>query len=390
MRILIDGRTIQDHFPGIGRYVYNLADALASEQEDELWLLAYDAKRSGRGASGNTQYDLDALARHPNLRLIPTDIPVFHLREQTHLPALIRELAPDIVHFPYNVRPLRRLPMPAILTLYDAIPRRFPHYFPRARRWLIETIQRLALRASDAFVAISAATARDFQALYHVQPERITVAPLAADPIFRPQPPESTTELRVRLNLPTHYALYLGSNKPHKNLPRLVEAWARVSGHDRSRSASADAETLHLVIAGAWDERYPEAKRLAHARHLDHVVHFLGPVANKDLPALYAAADLFLFPSLYEGFGLPVLEAMACGTPVACSNTSSLPEIVGDAARLFDPASIESMTEAILNLWRNSSKRQELTRRGLERAAQFTWRRTAQLTRDAYVRASKG
>ncbi len=380
MRILIDARTIQDHFPGIGRYAYNLADALAAEQEDELWLLVYDAQRKRGGASDATQYDLQALTRHPNLHLVPTDIPVFHLSEQTRLPALIREISPDVAHFPYNMRPFRGLHVPTALTLYDAIPRRFPHYFPPHKRWLIEIIQRLALHASDAFVAISTATARDFQTLYRVQPERITIAPLAPDPIFRPQSFDKVAELRARLNLPEHYALYLGSNKPHKNLPRLIEVWAQLTGHDRSR-----LEAPHLVVAGVWDERYPEAKQRAQSLRLTHLIHFLGPVANVDLPALYSGAEFFIFPSVYEGFGLPVLEAMACGTPVACSNAASLPEIAGDAARLFDPASTDSIAEAVFDLWQNPVKRQDLARRGLQHAAQFTWRRTAQLTREAYV-----
>ncbi|RME83022.1 MAG: glycosyltransferase family 1 protein [Caldilineae bacterium] len=371
MRILIDARTIQDHFPGIGRYVFNLAHALAPQLEGELLLLVDPRAR-------NSHHPLADLQRHPNITFIPASIPIFHWRSQTHLPSLIRALHPDLVHCPYNVRPLR-LPCPSLLTLYDVIPRLFPAYFPRRTRWQIEIIQRLALRASTGFVAISRVTARDYGRFYGVAGDAITVTPLAADPIFCPQPDETVHALRLRLGLPRRYHLYLGSNKPHKNLPRLIRAWTGTSALHHA------ADPPHLVIAGFWDERYPEARELAARLPARDRIHFLGSVPNLHLPALYAGAELFLFPSLYEGFGLPVLEAMACGTPVACSNTSSLPEIAGDAALYFDPVDLSSMAAA-LEASLDPNQRERLSRRGREQAARFTWQQTARLTLAAYIR----
>jgi len=401
MRILLDARTIQNHFPGIGRYVYNLALALAPQLNGALLLLVNHEPR-------NTQYDLDTITSPPNVQLISTDIPVRHWREQTHLPRLIRSLSPDLVHFPYFVRPYR-LGIPSILTLYDVIPRRFPAYYPTPSRFSIDLLQRLAIRNSNAFVAISQATSDDFQMLYGIPADRISTTPLAPDPIFRPQTSATIMALRHRLALPERYALYLGSNKPHKNLPRLIEAWEQVQkseiGDRRSGigirttdhatreisntqcplSGSGDeSPTTNLVIAGAWDERYPESNQLVEIRGLSDSVSFLGPIANIDLPTLYAGAELFIFPSLYEGFGLPVLEAMACGTPVACSNTSSLLEVAGDAAILFDPMEADSMAAAMRQLLRDSALRRELSSRGREQAASFTWERTAQETLRAY------
>ena len=397
MRILLDARTIQDRFPGIGRYVYNLALALAPQLDGELLLFV-------NHALSNTQYPIPTLAAYPNVRLIPTDIPIRHWREQTRLPGLIRSLAPDLVHFPYYVRPYR-LGIPTILTLYDVIPRRFPHYFSRATAHSVELLKRLAIRSSDAFVAISQATSADFQAFYDIPAGRITVTPLAPDPIFQPQAPAAIADLRRRLALPERYALYLGSNKPHKNLPRLVEAWAQVVGSREqgargrgqgagSRQISntqysipkhdAKSPTMYLVIAGAWDERYPEAKHLAESLHVSDSVHFLGPVPNADLPTLYAGAELFVFPSLYEGFGLPVLEAMACGTPVACSNASSLPEVTGDAAVLFDPEDVDEMAATMQQVLGDQALRRELSETGRAQAARFTWEHTAQKTLRGY------
>ena len=153
---------------------------------------------------------------------------------------------------------------------------------------------------------------------------------------------------------------------------------------------SADELTLspcHLVIAGAWDERYPEAKQRSAA--LGDAVRFLGRIEDADLPGLYAAATAFIFPSKYEGFGLPVLEAMACGTPVACSNNSSLPEVAGDAALLFNPQNISEISQTMEQLSTNVALRQQLSQRGLAQAQRFTWRRTAEATLDVYRNLAK-
>ncbi|HEY81100.1 MAG TPA: glycosyltransferase family 4 protein [Caldilineae bacterium] len=369
MRILIDARVIQDHFPGIGRYAFNLIDALAPLLDGEaLVLTAKDAR--------NTRYDLARLDRHPNVERIPIDIPIVHPRSQTALPGLLRGLRPDVMHFLYNVRPLR-VSAPSLLTLYDVIPRRFPNYFSPLTRWKIEGVQRLALRASQAFLSISQATARDFATFYGVAPERITVTPLAPDPIFHPRPSAALAAFRRRQGLPDVYLLYLGSNKPHKNLPRLVRAW----------KAALDAglgQEAQLVIAGHWDPRYPEAREWAMTLGLVERVQFWGPVSGEDLPWLYGAARAFIFPSLYEGFGLPALEAMASGSPVGASRAPGLSEVVGESALTFDPTDIEAMAGVMLRLMRDAGLRSHLRKAGLARAAQFTWQRTARLTLEAY------
>lgn len=363
--LLIDGRTIQDRFPGIARYVYNLVEALAPLFEGQITLLT-------NPGLPNSRYELAQLARHANLRLHPTSIPTFHPREQIELPRLIRSLRPDLAHLPYNVRPYRP-GLPNLLTLFDAIPHRFPALYPRRSRWMIEIVQRLAIRSADGFVAISGATARDFQRFYRLPAERITLTPLAADPIFRPQPPAATAALRRRLGLPEPYLLYLGSNQPHKNLPTLLAAWSILPTQSRRGQ---------LVIAGAWDPHHPEA--LQEAKRLGGSVRFLPNVAAADLPGLYAGAEGFVFPSLCEGFGLPVLEAMACATPVACSNTSSLPEVAGDAALFFDPTRPEAIAAALDRLLADPDLAADLRRRGLAQAAGFSWQRTAAATLSAY------
>jgi alpha-1,3-rhamnosyl/mannosyltransferase len=268
--------------------------------------------------------------------------------------------------------------VPSVLTLYDVIPRRFPGYFSRPTRWKIEAIQRAALRASDAFVAISRSTADDFVGLHRVPREKIEVTPLAPDPIFHPRPQAELDAFRRRAGLPEDYFLYLGSNKPHKNLPRLIRAWAQ--------TPKSEIQSPYLILAGHWDERYPEAKTLTKTLGLTESVRFLGPVPGDDLPLLYAAARAFIFPSQYEGFGLPVLEAMASHVPVACSRAPGLTEVAGEAALTFDPDSVEEMTEAILRLGTDAAVRARLTQLGAARASAFSWEKTARLTLQAYQR----
>ena len=371
MRVLIDARVIQDHFPGIGRYVFNLIKALAPQLDGTL-LVLLDAN------AVNSRYDLTPLARHDNVQFVTTNAPVFHWRSQIALPRLIHRLQPDVVHFAYNVRPLK-LATPTVLTLYDIIPRRFPQYFSLPSRWKIEGIQRAALRSSQRFVAISQNTAQDFNQFYNVPESLISVTPLAPDPIFRPRPQAELTAFRQMKNLPARYFLYLGSNKPHKNLPRLIRAWAQVP--------ELKMGDLQLLIAGHWDERYPQARALAERLGIMERVQFLGSVPSAELPLLYAAAQAFVFPSLYEGFGLPVLEAMASGVPVACSQAPGLSEVAGQAALSFDPVSVEAMADALFWLGTDAEVRAHLTRLGRERALAFSWEKTAQLTLATYAQA---
>jgi glycosyltransferase involved in cell wall biosynthesis len=371
MRIAIDARYVADHFPGIGRYVYNLVSALAGLPHAHTLVVLHNS------AIRNTRHDIAALAQLPGVELVATSARPFTLAEQVGLPRLLGRVGADLYHAPYYVRPYVGLPCRSVVTLYDVIPRRFPSEVSRRARLLFDLLTRLAIRASQQVIAISASSRTDLMLAYGLPADRIAVTPLAADPRFRPTPPAAISALRSAYDLPEQYVLSLASNKPHKNLPRLIAAWAEVVAR---RAATAETITCPLVVAGHWDARYQQARQIVAERHLEAAVRFLPDVAEADLPALYGGALLFVFPSLYEGFGLPPLEAMACGTPVICSNTSSLPEVVGDSALLLDPTSVEQIVVGLARLLDDAALRDHLRTAGLRRAATFSWAQTAAQT----------
>jgi alpha-1,3-rhamnosyl/mannosyltransferase len=237
----------------------------------------------------------------------------------------------------------------------------------------------LAVRTSSRIITVSRHSRDDIAYYYRIPKERIAVTPEAADKRFCPQPDEQVADVRRTYNLPPRYVLYLGSNKPHKNLERLVRAWERLVQEHRGQ------HTLPvLVIAGHYDPNYPEAQQMVAERALSDTVLFVPNVAEEDVPALYTGAEVFVFPSYYEGFGLPPLEAMACGTPVLCAYASSLPEVVNDAALTFDPYNFIELAGQLARVLGSAPLREHLRARGLEQAREFSWRRTAQQTLFVY------
>ena len=390
---VLDARTATPHYPGIGRYVASLAAAMAPQLDrNEKLILLVDPHRQPSIAGAR----MDPAAASP-----------FSLAQQWSIPAHLRGLGAAVYHSPYYLMPYRP-GVPALLTVYDLIPLRHPQHSSARARLLFRWATRLALRTARHVIAITETARQDFISEFGLPPERITAIPLAADPAFRPQGAQAVAALREQYGLPERFALYVGSNKPHKNLVGLVAAWAGGAEADGDRQLKpprfskprrfneshdggfGDAE---LVIAGAWDERYPEARQLARSLEVPGI-RWLGPVPEADLPSLYSAATVFVFPSLFEGFGLPVIEAMACGTPVVCSNVTSLPEVAGGAAILFDPiappavetlhaTSLQTALERVLD---DDALRAELREKGLARAAQFSWQVTATHTLELYRR----
>jgi len=363
MPVVLDARVVSDRFPGIGRYVANLARGLVKVAPDlDLALIV--------GGDDPPSLELPAV---PRVRCTASP---FSPRQQWEVPAALRRLRADLYHSGFYLMPYWP-DAPVVFTCHDLIPLLYPRYFTRTQRVVYEQTHRLAAARARVILAISQSTKNDLVRLLGVPAERVHVILLAADPNFRPQPAERLAQVRARLGLPERFLLYVGSNKPHKNLVRLVEAYARM----RRRGRAAECE---LVIAGPWDAAYPEPQQAVEREGIGDHVRFLGPIPEADLPAVYGAAAAFAFPSEYEGFGSPVAEAMACGTPVVCGRTSSLIELTADAAVLVDPLDVDALSAALERVAADADLRAALRQRGLARAAELSWERVAAETLACY------
>ncbi len=267
--VLIDGRYLTDHYPGIGRYVYNLVNALPDVAPEQPFTLLTD--RTGQ----QTRCDLRVLERR-GISIVPTGANPRSLLGQIGIRRLRRRLSASMFHDTHVLSPFRPS-RPSLLTVHDVIPLHEPSDLPSPRHLAIyRCLLRRALASATHIVTLSEATRDDLAASCGVSPARITVTPMAADPSFRPATRHEIASLRTRMQLPERYVLYVGTNRPHKNLPRLLEAWARVGAGRR--------DGCQLVIAGPEDRRYPQARRQAAALSLD-TVRFAGAVAEADLPS---------------------------------------------------------------------------------------------------------
>jgi glycosyltransferase involved in cell wall biosynthesis len=300
----------------------------------------------------------------------------------------------DLFHATEHLLP-RFSSVRTVFTLHDLIFLFHPETHKPLNRWFLTLMMPRFLRAADAVIAVSECTKRDAIRFYGIPEEKITVIYEGVNPRFRPASPEAIAAVRARYNLPEHFILYVGTIEPRKNLTALLEAFHHLLATCSLRPAPCDLRPatcsllpatcdLRLVIVGKKGWLYEGFFRRLRELGLEDRVIFTGYVPDEDLPAIYSAADLFVFPSLYEGFGLPVLEAMACGTPVVCSNTSSLPEVAGDAALLVDPTDVRALTGAMERALRDEGKWREMRERGLQQAARFSWDEAAAMSLKVY------
>lgn len=345
---------------GIGRYTRELLSGFSTQGLNPLLL-----------QSGNST------GVHRSVKLRGSDfLPALLTLGQIEIGRYSRQFDLELVHDPTGTAPLLLSSQKKVVTIHDAN----PHISPRTSTALDRLIYHVwlpcAVKHVDHFLTVSINSREDITRCLGVPMEKITVIPLAAGKQFRPLPEPEVQLVLSRIGIQYPYILYVGSLEPRKNLLRLLEAYALLFDW---------SSQWHLVIVGArniWKSE-PLGK-LVQQYNLEPYVHFTGYLPDAELPALYNGADLFVFPSLYEGFGLPVLESMACGTPVITSNTSSLPEIAGDAALLVDPCRVEDIAESMQLVLSNKELAQDLRSRGLERAKLFTWERTASETIAVY------
>ena len=371
VRVGIDARLLGNLRSGIGRYTTYLVEELGALPGPEEYALFLD--RPPR-----------EWLESP--RLTPYVIPNRHrlLWSFHSLPLRLRRLGLDCYHSTtgYELPFVKRAAY--VITVHDLIPLRLPALTPWRYRTAFRFLMQRAVRVADRVIAVSESTRRDLIHLLHAPAERITVVPEAADGRFHPLADQGAlAHVRLRYSLPRRFLLFVGLLEPKKNMNGLLQAVACLRRSGRWPS------DLRLVVVGDEGWAVGSLPERVSALGLEGIVRFLGYVPDQDLPLLYGAAEAFVFPSLYEGFGLPVLEAMACGTPVVASTRGSLPEVAGDAALLAEPDQPEALAEKIHRFISDPALRQEYRERGIERARAFSWRRTAEATLAIYRQAAK-
>jgi len=371
MRIGIDYTAAVRQGGGIGRYTRNLVRALAQLDTENQYVLLV----AGGWGEG------DGLGSWPatfQVRSIPfSDRWVHILWQRLRLPVPVQAItgALDLFHSPdFVLPPTGRTP--SILTVHDLSFLRVPQFFvPGFREYLEKAVSRAVERAA-CILADSESTRVDLMQLMAVEPESVTVLYPGVESRFRPvKEADVLAAVRARYELPGRFILGLSTVQPRKNFDGLIEAFRCLLGRSADEPEIAE---LHLVIAGGKGWMYEDTLALVKRAGLEDRVHFPGFVAEADLPAVYCLAAVFAFPSWYEGFGLPVLEAMACGTPVVAADNSSLPEVVGEAGLLVDAGDPDALSEALGRLLRDEALQGRLFRAGLDQARRFTWEEAAQ------------
>ncbi len=361
-RALVAKRTGTEH------YSANLIRALANLPEAQRYsFVLYANIDSEAEAREKLGFDLPPSWR---IRAIPFSRLWTHLRLSWEMATR----SPGVLFVPSHVVPLWH-PRRTVVTIHDLGYLRYPQAHTRLSRLYLHLSTIFSARAARQVIAISEATRRDLVTNYKINPRKIKVVYHGRDPGFAPVlDGVRIEETAARYGVSKPYCLHVGTLQPRKNLDMLVEAWSRL----REKMERPP----QLLLAGKRGWLYDSLIRAVESRSMGDLIKFADYVEQGDLPVLYSGALAFTFPSLYEGFGLPPLEAMSCGTPVLASSASSLPEVVGDAGLLLDPQDPGAWSDAVQRIMEEGELRQRLSRKGLERAALFTWERCARETLD--------
>ncbi len=374
MRIGIDARSTQvvkEKYRGIGRYTINLINALARIDESNqyhlyingLWPCGVRVPADNFCLDSGMAWSLFSRSRF--------------LEWQVRAPADLRARRFDVFHFTFSQNVPLLKSGPIVVTVHDLISIIFrEHYRHNKLRPLFDWMWTKATKKADRIIAVSESTKRDIIEYLDVSEDKIKVVYEAADPIYRPVTEDEAESVKRRFKTNGSYIMYVGGMDPRKNLEGLLDAYRRLPT-DLSREHK-------LVVVGRLDQWYPEIEKLISEFGLRERVVFTGFVPDEMLVALYNGASVFVLPSLYEGFGLPLLEAMSCRTPVVCSNAASIPEVIGDAALMVDPHDVDGLAAAIERALTDSELREGLREKGFKRAKSFSWEKTARETLAVY------
>jgi glycosyltransferase involved in cell wall biosynthesis len=365
---------------GLSRYIYELLVRLPAIERGTQFIAFVGNGRIPKGflKSGPPNLTI-ARSRLPTARA-----PVRIAWEQVKLPFAARREKLDLLHCPVNVRPIWS-PCPSIVTVHDLVFLRYPENFRPGRRRYLRAMTTWSARRATHVIAVSEATRRDVIDLLRVKPERVSTVHNGVGEQFKRLSDEAKERFARDKEIAGRVILYVGTLEPRKNLVTLLQSFS-------SFAEEPGFEDVTLAIGGSkgwyYEEIFAEAERLELAKR--GRVRFLGRVPDQELPLWYNIATIFVYPSVYEGFGLPALEAMACGTPVITSNTSAFPEVVGEAGILLDPHDPHAWTQAMKRLLEDKRAAQELGSRGIAQARNFSWERAARETAAVYRRVLSG
>lgn len=364
MRIGIDARALSNPGSGEETYIRNVIRALASIDAENDYTLFVNPQLPDVSIP-NTERMRRVVVRPSNrsARLL-FSFPLALWREQI-----------DVAHA-QNVIPVL-CPAPAVASVHDIAYERYPQFFVSAEAARLRMLMPLMVRWAKAILTLSEFSKQDIVRRYRVPPEKIMVAPGAAEPIFhRLDDPARVVAARVRYGTGERFILYVGNLQPRKNLKTLIEAYVQLR--------RADAVRHKLIIVGSKTWLYDDIFAAARASGYEEEIVFTGYVPDEDLVALYNGTELFVYPSIFEGFGLPVLEAMACGAPVITSNTSSFPEVVGAGAMLVDPLDAAVLAKTMVTVLGDSVLRASLSSRAMQEATRYSWETTARIVLAVY------
>lgn len=385
MHLAINGWFWDRPTTGSGQYTRQLVeglDALDADLRISLVIPDRIPDRHRQGVDGGRGAALPGSCRVHPVSVSGSNLGKLRF-EQAAFPRACVRLGVDVAHVPYWAPPLRS-PVPIVVTVHDLIPLLLRRYRGGVLQRLYTALVSATVRGASRVLTDSKASREDILTHLRLVPERVLAVPLAAADHYGPEPSPDEEAVRARYGLPERYVLYLGGFDVRKNLATVLATYRWVG--------PALGETCPLVIAGRLPERdtafTPDPRRLIRDEEVDErLVRFSGFVDEADKAALYRGAVAFIFPSLYEGFGLPPLEALACGTPVVGSDAASLPKVVGDAGVLLPPFDAKGMAGALIQLATDEGFRQEMSRRALDQAARFSWDRTARATLRTYHEA---